>query len=180
MKKKTAIIVGSLVLGGLIAVFSNMKSLLHQIGLPRGLANNNPGNIRLSNDKWIGSVARDKNTDQAFVQFENLAYGIRAMITNILNLAIIYKYTTVSQLINKYAPPNENNTGSYISFVVKAVGKQELPASNDEIVKMIYAMIIIENGVVASNYVNKSDISEGLKLVNSSVLKTYFNHIKSA
>ena len=44
--------------------------------LPRGIRNNNPLNIRKSKDQWQGM--RREQTDSAFCQFENLAYGWRA------------------------------------------------------------------------------------------------------
>ena len=44
--------------------------------LPRGIRNNNPLNIRRSKDQWQGM--KKEQTDSAFCQFENLAYGWRA------------------------------------------------------------------------------------------------------
>ena len=44
--------------------------------LPRGIRNNNPLNIRRSKDQWQGM--KKEQTDGAFCQFENLAYGWRA------------------------------------------------------------------------------------------------------
>ena len=35
--------------------------------LPRGLRNCNPGNIRISTDKWLG--LREEQTDKEFFQF---------------------------------------------------------------------------------------------------------------
>lgn len=44
---------------------------------PRGLRNNNPGNIRLSSTKYQGEVQPSQDT--AFKQFESMAYGYRAI-----------------------------------------------------------------------------------------------------
>ena len=44
---------------------------------PRGIRNNNPGNIRKSNVKWQGLAA--EQTDGAFYQFTRPEYGIRAL-----------------------------------------------------------------------------------------------------
>lgn len=41
--------------------------------MTRGLRNNNPGNLRLSKDKWQG--LRAVQTDKAFFQFETMAHG---------------------------------------------------------------------------------------------------------
>ena len=51
--------------------------------LPRGLRNNNPGNIRRSKDKWQG--LRAEQTDPEFFQFEAMAYGYRALIKTLQN-----------------------------------------------------------------------------------------------
>lgn len=37
------------------------------MSVPRGLRNNNPGNIRLSKDKWQG--LRERQEDKEFFQF---------------------------------------------------------------------------------------------------------------
>ena len=43
----------------------------------RGTRNNNPLNIRRSKDRWQG--VRVEQKDSAFVQFETMAYGYRAV-----------------------------------------------------------------------------------------------------
>lgn len=45
--------------------------------LPRGLRNNNPGNIRLSTTKWQGEV---KGPDPVFCTFRSMPYGYRALM----------------------------------------------------------------------------------------------------
>ena len=45
---------------------------------PRGLRNNNPGNLRLSGDRWKG--LRPVQTDKEFFQFTDMRYGYRAML----------------------------------------------------------------------------------------------------
>ena len=45
---------------------------------PRGIRNCNPGNIRLSGDKWKG--LRPRQTDGEFCQFTDMAHGYRALI----------------------------------------------------------------------------------------------------
>lgn len=45
---------------------------------PRGLRNNNPGNIRTTKDRWQG--LRPQQTDPAFFQFTEMRYGYRALI----------------------------------------------------------------------------------------------------
>ena len=51
--------------------------------LPRGLRNNNPGNIRITKDKWQG--LREKQTDKDFFQFTEMKWGYRALIRTLQN-----------------------------------------------------------------------------------------------
>ena len=56
--------------------------------IPRGIRNNNPGNIRWSNDQWKGLIPKDQASDKAFCVFRSPEYGIRAMAR------ILRKYTS--------------------------------------------------------------------------------------
>ena len=57
--------------------------------LPRGLRNNNPGNIRINGDLFQGEVRPSK--DKSFKQFETMAYGYRAMFVILRNYIRNYK-----------------------------------------------------------------------------------------
>ena len=81
-------------------------------GTVRGIRNNNPGNIR-KGANWDGSTG----DDGAFVIFRSPEYGIRALAKLLLNYERLYGLNTVSGIISRYAPSNENDTGSYIRSV---------------------------------------------------------------
>ena len=53
------------------------------MSLPRGLRNNNPGNIRITKDKWQG--LREKQEDKSFFQFTEMKWGYRALIRTLQN-----------------------------------------------------------------------------------------------
>ena len=57
---------------------------LRRLTAIRGLRNNNPGNIRMSDTTWQGKISKEFNTDtnKAFEQFESLEYGLRALMKN--------------------------------------------------------------------------------------------------
>lgn len=112
---------------------------------PRGLALNNPGNIRHSSDHWYGMSADQPDTD--FVKFQAPLWGIRAM-AKILDHYVETGAKTVRDVISRWAPPTENDTENYIQFVASAV-----PCHADDtidIVKCLYlivpAMIKMEQG----------------------------------
>ena len=89
--------------------------------LPRGIRNNNPLNIRRSKDQWKGLKAQQ--TDTQFCQFESLEYGWRAAFY-LLTRTYYHKYRlyTIRMIINKWAPPNENQTSKYIENVCRLTG----------------------------------------------------------
>lgn len=82
----------------------------------RGIRNNNPGNIDLP-PVWQGCV---KGTDPRFCTFKNMAYGCRAMALLLVHYQTTYKLLTVRQIINRWAPPGENDTGAYVAAVANA------------------------------------------------------------
>ena len=84
--------------------------------LPRGLRNNNPGNIRNSKTKYLGEV--QPSQDSAFKQFQSIDYGYRAMFVLIEHYYKARGLKTIRQIINRYAPASENNTEAYIQQVL--------------------------------------------------------------
>lgn len=125
-------------------------SYLGQNGLPRGIRNNNPGNIRISANAWQGKVPVGSNTDGAFEQFQTYAYGIRAMIKNLLSY-YASGLNTLERIIYKWAPPTDNNpTPAYVAYVAKKTGfgpTQTLDLTNQNTMrKIVIAMAEVENG----------------------------------
>lgn len=89
--------------------------------LPRGIRNNNPGNIRLAATPWQGQ--KRFQLDPAFAEFDDPVMGLRALMRLLLTYHAKYGLDTVESIINRYAPPVENATDGYIHQVAKAVGK---------------------------------------------------------
>ena len=90
---------------------------------PRGLRNNNPGNIRNSDaTDWQGEVPANKKKDNSFEEFEDMAHGYRALIKLLQNYRRKYGCQTIADFISRWAPRTENNTSGYISRVCKEDG----------------------------------------------------------
>ena len=85
---------------------------------PRGIRNNNPGNLIYTNIKWNGKLPKHQNKDRRFEMFIAPEYGIRAMIKD-LKHDIEKGKNTVPTLISEYAPKHENNTSAYIQTVCR-------------------------------------------------------------
>ena len=125
--------------------------------LPRGIRNNNPLNIRRSKDLWMG--LRAQKTDSAFCQFETLEYGWRAAFY-LLTRTYYHKYRlyTIRMIINKWAPPNENQTSKYIENVCRLTGiapDEPIGIPSDQPERWMalgLAMAIQENGTESLDY----------------------------
>lgn len=117
---------------------------------PRGIRNNNPGNIRWGDD-WRGLVPDAQRTDKSFCQFTSPEYGIRAMIIILRNYQRKRGLKTVADIINRWAPPVENNTLAYINSVAKSVGvdpDQAIDVMDSRVmIPLLEAIITHENGI---------------------------------
>lgn len=118
----------------------------------RGIRNNNPGNIRIGAD-WDGlarSVPEYLPEEKSFCQFRAPQYGIRAMTRIIQNYERKHGINTVKGIINRWAPPIENDTGSYVASVAHQVGQgpDEVISTDlyDHMNPLISAIIRHENG----------------------------------
>ena len=76
---------------------------------PRGIRNCNPGNIRITKDKWKG--LREVQTDGEFFQFVSMAYGYRALIRTLQNYRRLHDCWTIGDFIRRWAPSTENSGG---------------------------------------------------------------------
>jgi hypothetical protein len=114
----------------------------------RGQRNNNPLNLKLSNNAWKGKIA---GGDGVFEKFVNMEYGLRA---NIINMRTQYNRgaNTIRKLISVWAPPSDNNpTESYIRQVSDSSGiaPDKVFAWDKEIVRSI----VVPMGIIESRYV---------------------------
>ena len=145
---------------------------------PRGIRNNNPGNIRWG-DEWRGLLVKAARTDKDFCQFVDLKWGIRALVIvlfNYRNKAGIpgvggKGIDTIREIITRWAPPNENNTEAYIAAVAKSVGVlDDEPMDLKDIFRcrfLVKAIILHENG--QQPYAD-SQLDVGIKLAYESRL----------
>lgn len=135
----------------------------------RGIRNNNPGNIRHSNAAWHG--AADKQTDVGFVQFKEMKWGVRALARTLntygrkRRAADGSPVDTLREVINRWAPPVENDTGSYVRAVAKSTGfrPDDTINLNDRATLRMLSKAIIrhENG---SDPVDDHAIADGVDL----------------
>jgi hypothetical protein len=105
-----------------------MTASTHRAGSPpRGIRNHNPGNLRRSADPWQGLAA--EQTDPEFFQFASAKWGIRALARTLIAYQDRVGLKTIKQMIGRWAPSSENDTGAYVRTVAASVGVEP----NDEI-----------------------------------------------
>lgn len=91
---------------------------------PRGIRNNNPGNIRYV--EGITSTYQGcTGSDGAFCIFDTPQNGLRALCVLLLTYQTLHGLNTVRGIINRWAPPVENNTSAYVVAVAKQSGLGE-------------------------------------------------------
>lgn len=151
-------------------------------GLPRGLANNNPANLRRSSSDWEGKVPFDQSTDNDFEQFYTLEYGLRAAGYNIYKI-LLDTDGTIHGLINTWAPPSDgNNTSAYVNFVSNETGlpaDQQISLDADTLKKIVTAIGEQENGKQAFNAnVPESSIIDGLNMLPPDIILQIGQFIK--
>ena len=129
---------------------------------PRGLRNNNPGNIRKNSDVFQGEKT---SSDKEFKQFKSMAYGYRAIFKILSNYYRNYKLDTIRKMIGRWAPENENDTDAYIKAVSDYAG---IPADDpinindrEQMIRIVAGMSRIENGREA----DMSDVIAGWNLL---------------
>lgn len=131
--------------------------------IPRGIRNNNPGNIRHNvNNRWVGLSPCQNDKD--FCVFISAKYGIRALSIILRNYQSKYGLKTVKEIINRYAPLIENNTNSYVKSVCQFLGITDNTPINVEeeyiMLCLLKAIIRHENGI--QPYSNE-ELLEGIR-----------------
>ena len=132
------------------------------MSIPRGYRNNNPLNIRISRDNWLGKVS--PNTDGTFEQFSDIIYGYRAAIKTLRSYYYTHGLRTIRQMVNRWAPLGDgnNNPTTYAANVAQRAGiaaDQPIAFDEDTITKIVYGMAISECGT--SQYLKMDEIHAG-------------------
>lgn len=131
--------------------------------LPRGLRNNNPGNIRRNSDVFQGEV--NPSRDKDFKQFKTAAHGYRAMFKILSNYYNKYRLNTIRKMINRWAPPEDgNHTEKYIKTVSDYSGilaDDLLSFDREQMIRIVAGMSKVENGREA----DMSDVIAGWGLL---------------
>ena len=164
--------------------------------IPRGLRNNNPLNIRKGKDQWKGLVEQEQSqtclnsaeregfrpkvngllkeqNDKSFYQFKAMEWGYRAAFRLLRTYRVKYKRTSVRTIIERWAPPNENNTQAYIDRVCQEMDVPphfilNIGSLQDDdaywACELVRAMALVENGVGCADLIRREEIRKGYEL----------------
>ncbi|MDE9454579.1 hypothetical protein [Xenorhabdus bovienii] len=143
-------------------------------GLPRGIRNNNPGNLEMGSP-WQGLTKRPQ--DARFCSFVDATFGIRALAVTLITYhdkrkaANGSRIDTAREVIERWAPAIENHTEAYIQFVSRSIGvnpDQNINLHDYDIIRpMVEAIIRQENGQgkfkTLNSWYSREMIDEGLR-----------------
>lgn len=87
---------------------------------PRGVRNNNPGNIRHAGRiVWLGELAPDK---EGYCVFSSPTYGVRALYIVFRTYQEVHRLNTPRLMISRWAPASENDVAAYVEDVCSRIG----------------------------------------------------------
>ncbi|WP_241612933.1 hypothetical protein [Rosenbergiella epipactidis] len=139
----------------------------------RNFRNNNFGNLNFAGQE--GAVLEDTpgKGKARFARFATPEDGFRALANQVSSYAngtskaaVYQKLNTVSEIISKWAPPNENNTEKYIQTISTSLGVKPTDKINTAdpqvMTKLIRAIATYEGGnpTVSDGYIQNSIGSE--------------------
>jgi len=159
------IVVGGIILWIMSGKQKPKSSSATNLNLPRGIRNNNPGNL-IKGIKFSGE--KIPSTDSRFAQFTDMPFGVRALFIDLINK---HKrgLDTIEKILEVYAPRTENPTLKYISTLS---AKTNIPATliftpnKENFWKLAQGIAEVENGNQAANtYIKNSDWVEGWRRV---------------
>lgn len=121
------------------------------VGGDRNWRNNNPGNLE------AGSFADSQGaigTDGRFAIFPNPETGMQALQS--LLTSDSYQGLTLEEAMERYAPPSENDTDAYTSFIAENVGVDASTAmsglTEEQLASFADAIETFEGGAAGTTY----------------------------
>lgn len=124
---------------------------------------NNPYNIRQYDQGFLG----ESGEDSGFVSFEDPMYGVRAADRVLTTYGTKRGINTIRGLINRFAPPSENDTRNYVNYISGELGidpDAEVDLSDPEMrARILSPMAMMES---RSEY-SPGQITEMIEMANA-------------
>ncbi|MFY2599312.1 phage tail tape measure protein [Achromobacter xylosoxidans] len=87
-----------------------------ETGTPRGIRNNNPGNL-----VYVGQTGASKEANGRFATFSSAQEGLNALASQLRRYGQ-RGLNSIQSIVNTYAPASENNTGAYANYLAQKMG----------------------------------------------------------
>lgn len=136
--------------------------------IPRGIRNNNPGNIE-SGEDWKG--LRRVRTDPRFAEFQTMEYGIRALAKIMLSYDLVHGIDTVRRIVARFAPSADgNDVSGYVAHVARQMRIHPDQALDMEdratLEELVAAIVRHENGMRAdgTDWLDGGQIAAGVDM----------------
>lgn len=130
---------------------------------PRGIRNNNPGNLRpvLGLIPWQGQVA----VSDGYSVFSSAVYGIRGIFRNLASYATLHGVKTIRQIGDRWAPKGDGNSpAAWSANVAGGAGiPQDQPLNFDDaatMAKVARGIVVAENGPSWAGYYSPQVIAQ--------------------
>ena len=124
---------------------------------------NNPLNIKQYNQGFLGETGEDSG----FVSFKDPMYGVRAADRVLTTYGTKHGINTIRDLINRWAPPSENDTQNYVNYISDQLSidpDAEVDLSNPAMrARILSQMTMMES---RSKY-SPSQITEMIEMANT-------------
>lgn len=129
---------------------------------------NNPGNIEPNG--WAGDTGKRYGKGR-FVVFDSPEMGVRAMMRDAKKKISDFN-GDIDAIINKYAPPTENDTSTYAKFIKDQLGKDTVTEA--DLPDLVSAIIRFENTPdVADRYIQPDVLKKAYELSKISLPEGY-------
>jgi len=89
--------------------------------LPRGIRNNNPGNVDRGTDRWLGMSA-DQSGDPRFIVFSTPEHGIRCVMRLLITYHEKHSLNTLRGILNRWAPAKGKNPTTGAEYTQNTAG----------------------------------------------------------
>ena len=90
--------------------------------MTRGMILNNPMNLMESSINWVGQMKPTSDPEHFLAEFISIADGLRAGMLNLAAKQVKHGLNTWGKIIPVYAPPSQNDSVAYTSFICKETG----------------------------------------------------------
>lgn len=113
--------------------------------LPRGIRNNNPGNLRAA----VGPDFKTKLVE-GFAHFDTMENGARSLFYLIHSYYFVHGLRVLPDFVARYAPASENDVATYIRSLAQRIGANPLNVRTQDLhLDRAWSALALARGIIA-------------------------------